>query len=84
MRVFSGPAGVSALVVILSAVEVPAQGVVLPLPTADQQELATHLGAGVVGAALPSEAILDVSSYFPLQEKTFSFQVTSGSNAGSI
>src|SRR5437667_1756452 len=61
-----------------------AQSTVLPLPPADQQKLAEHLGAGVVGAALPSERISDASTYFPLNEKTFVFHVTSGSNAGKI
>lgn len=36
-----------------------------------------------MGAALPSERISDASSYFPLEEKTFVFQVTSGSNTGN-
>jgi hypothetical protein len=60
-----------------------AQGPVLPLPATDQQALAANLGAGVVGAALPSEQITDAAAYFPLNEKTFVFQVTSGSNAGN-
>jgi hypothetical protein len=62
--------------------ETRAQGPVMPLPPADQQKLAQHLGPGVVGAAQPSERINDASSYFPLSEKTFVFHVTSGSNAG--
>ncbi len=36
----------------------------------------------MVGAALPSETISSASAYFPLNEKTFVFQVTSGSNTG--
>jgi hypothetical protein len=71
------------LAFVSSAGDARAQGAVLPLPPADQQKLADHLGAGVVGAALPSERISDVSSYFPLKEKTFVFQVTSGSNTGN-
>ena len=63
--------------------EALAQGAVLPLPPADQQKLAEHLGAGVVGAALPSERISEASRYFPLSEKTFVFHVTSGPNAGN-
>ena len=77
-------AGAVALVLASSAGEASAQGPVLPLPASDQQQLATHLGAGVVGAALPSEQILDTGAYFPLQEKTLVFQVTSGGNAGNI
>jgi hypothetical protein len=61
-----------------------AQGPVLPLPPADQQKLAEHLGAGVVGAALPSEPISNASAYFPLTEKTFVFHVTSGANTGNM
>jgi hypothetical protein len=74
---------VAVLLAIVSLTgEARAQGPVLPLPPADQQKLAEHLGAGVVGAALPSERISDASAYFPLNEKTFVFHVTSGSNAG--
>ena len=71
------------LAFVLSSGDARAQGAVLPLPHADQQKLAEHLGAGVVGAALPSERISNASSYFPLKEKTFVFQVTSGSNTGN-
>jgi hypothetical protein len=71
------------LAFVSSAGDARAQGAVLPLPPADQQKLAEHLGAGVVGAALPSEQIGAASSYFPLNEKTFVFQVTSGSNTGN-
>jgi hypothetical protein len=74
---------IAGLALLLSPGEARAQSPVLPLPAADQQELTKYLGAGVVGAARPSEAILDVSSYFPLQEKTFTFQITSGSKAGN-
>jgi hypothetical protein len=77
-------ATVGVLAVVLGAAEAGAQGGVQPLPAADQQEIAGHLGAGVVGAALPSEAILDARPYFPLREKIFTFQVTSGSNAGKV
>ena len=59
-----------------------AQATALPLPDADQQVIATMLGAGVVGQALPSQPIDDVSVYFPLAERTRSFQVTSGPKAG--
>ncbi len=36
-----------------------AQGVVLPLPPEDQQNITAQLGAGLVGAALPSNPIND-------------------------
>ena len=73
-----------ALVFISSTGGARAQGPVLPLPPADQQKLSEHLGANVVGAALPSERITDASAYFPLNEKTFVFHVTSGSNSGKM
>src|SRR2546426_9480315 len=76
-------AGAVALAIAWSGTAARAQGPVLPLPASDQQQIAAHLGAGVVGAALPSERILDALSYFPLQEKTLTFQVTSGRNAGN-
>ena len=72
-----------ALAIISSAAPARGQGIVLPLPPADQEKLAANLGAGVVGAALPSERISSASAYFPLNEKTFVFQVTSGSNTGN-
>jgi len=55
---------------------------VLPLPPEDVQEITTHLGDGVVGQALPSVPITDTGVYFPLQERTSQFLVTSGPNAG--
>ncbi len=61
-----------------------AQGAVLPLSPEDQQELNARLGAGVVGQALPSNPITDVSLYFPLQDRTMTYQVTSGKNAGKV
>jgi len=71
------------LAFLMSVAQARAQGPVLPLPPADQQKLAEHLGPSVVGAGLPSERISDASAYFPLSEKTFVFHVTSGSNAGN-
>ena len=59
-----------------------AQGPVLPLPPADQQEITRVLGPGVVGQALPSQPIGEASTYFPLEERASVFQVTSGSNTG--
>ena len=73
----------AALIFVSSVGDARAQGTVLPLPPEDQQKLAANLGAGVVGAALPSEPIADASAYFPLNEKTFVFHVTSGSNTGN-
>jgi hypothetical protein len=58
-----------------------ADDVVLPLPPADQQMITAKLGS-IVGKALPSKPIEDVSVYFPLQEKATNYQVTAGPNAG--
>ncbi len=80
---FSNLAGAVLLAIVSSATEARAQAPVLPLPATDQQQIAAHLGAGVVGAALPSEPILAASRYFPLQERILTFQVTSGSNTGA-
>ena len=71
-----------ATLVLLAARPARADGVVMPLPGADQQRLTALLGAGVVGKALPSEPIADTSVYFPLQSRELHYQVTSGSNAG--
>lgn len=60
-----------------------AQGVVLPLPPEDQQMISAQLGPGIVGKALPTSPIADVSTYFPLQEKASIYQVTAGPNAGN-
>jgi hypothetical protein len=59
-----------------------ADGPVLPLPPEDAQEIATHLGDGVVGQALPSEPISDPLLYFPLQERSAGFVVTAGPKKG--
>jgi len=59
-----------------------AQGPVLPLPAADQQEITRLLGPGVVGQALPSVPIGKTSTYFPLEERASVYQVTSGPNTG--
>src|ERR1700747_3218948 len=60
------------------------QGVVLPLPPQDQQNITAQLGPGVVGTALPSNPISDPSVYFPLQQKSQQFQVVAGPNAGTV
>jgi hypothetical protein len=65
-----------------SSKSIRAQGVLLPLPPPDQQMIDAQLGSGVVGKALPSVPINDVSSYFPLQEKASTYQVTAGPNVG--
>jgi len=77
-----------AMLCCLAVVAVPhdlwaADGVVLPLPPEDQQEINARLGLGVVGQALPSTPITDPSIYFPLQERASTYQVTAGSNAGN-
>ena len=61
-----------------------AYGQVLPMPPEDQQDIAAQLGPGVVGQALPSAPITDVSVYFPLHERTATYQVTSGKNTGNV
>jgi hypothetical protein len=75
-------ASLAALLVVGLAHPARAAGPVLPLPVEDQQELTSLLGPGVVGQALPSETISDATLYFPLQERSSLFQVTSGKNAG--
>ncbi|MGO9450584.1 MAG: hypothetical protein ACLQDV_05980 [Candidatus Binataceae bacterium] len=60
-----------------------AQGVVLPLPPGDLQRINSMLGPGVVGSPVPSKPIVDATAYFPLQQKTLTYQVTSGKNAGN-
>ena len=60
-----------------------ADGVVLPLPAADQQEITKVLGPNVVGQALPCQTISDAAVYFPLVEKTSVFHVTSGDKTGT-
>jgi len=62
---------------------VATDGVVLPLPPEDQQEINSLLGLGIVGQALPSSPITDPSLYFPLQERAPTYQVTGGSKAGN-
>jgi len=61
-----------------------AAGQVLPLPAEDQQYIAAMLGAGVVGQALPSAPISDVTLYFPLEDRVLTYKVTSGKNAGEV
>ncbi len=60
-----------------------ADGVVLPLPPEDQQEITARLGSGVVGQALPSNPITNPAIYFPLQERALTYLVTAGPNTGN-
>lgn len=69
---------------LLASESVGAQGVVLPLPPEDQQTINAELGPGVVGKALPSMPIKDVSVYFPLQARASIYQVTAGPSAGNM
>jgi hypothetical protein len=70
--------------VLLASGSVLAQGIVLPLPAEDQQNIVAHLGSGVVGSALPSLPISEPSVYFPLRERTQKFQVVVGRHPGNI
>jgi hypothetical protein len=70
-------------VLLLAAGSARADGVVLPLPSEDQQKITAQLGPGVVGNALPSKPMQDVSVYFPLQDKALTYQVRTGPNAGN-
>ena len=69
-------------VLVLAAGLARADDVVLPLPPEDRQMIAAKLGS-IVGKALPSKPIEDVSVCFPLQEKAAIYQVTSGPDAGN-
>jgi hypothetical protein len=60
-----------------------AQGVVLPVPAADQAKLDAQLGPGVVGAALPSQPISDPTVFFPLKSEPLQYLVTAGKNKGN-
>jgi hypothetical protein len=67
---------------LLAAASAHAGDVVLPLPPEDQQKINQELGTGVVGQALPSKPIQDVSTYLPLQDRALTYHVTSGPNGG--
>ncbi len=69
---------------LAAAGSVRAQGVVLPLPFEDQQNITAQLGPNVIGAALPSQPISDPSIYFPLQQKSQNYQVVAGPHAGTV
>ena len=69
---------------LLASGSARAQGVVLPLPQQDQQNITAQLGPGVVGNALPSSPIDDPSVYFPLREKSQQYQVVAGRHAGTV
>ncbi len=68
-------------VVLLVARSARAQSV-LSLSLEDRQIITAKLGP-IVGKALPSKPIEDVSVYFPLQEKAANYRVTFGPNAGN-
>jgi hypothetical protein len=59
-------------------------GQVNALPTEDRRVIDRLLGPGVVGQAVTSAPIDDTSLYFPLEERSSSYQVTGGPNAGSV
>jgi hypothetical protein len=60
---------IAALLGLGLAQPVRAADPVLPLPAEDAAEITRVLGENVVGQALPSQPITDVSSYFPLEEQ---------------
>jgi hypothetical protein len=70
-------------VLLMAVSSARADGVVLPLPPEDQQRIAAQLGPGVVGKALPSTPITNVSAYFPLENRSLTYQIASGPNAGN-
>jgi hypothetical protein len=57
---------------------------VLPLPADDLRKITAQLGPNVVGAAMPSDTIRDASFFFPLQQQSHIYQVTSGPKAGNL
>ena len=57
---------------------------VMPLPPEDAKVITRLLGAGVVGKPLPSEPIQDSSAYFPLEERSMTYQVTGGADVGTV
>ena len=74
---------VAASIVVALCGLAAAQGQALPLPADDQDRITKLLGDGVVGQALPSSPITDPTVYFPLAERSATFNVTSGTNAGN-
>lgn len=75
---------VTCTVVIVLSRPAHAQRMVRQLPLEDQQMITAQLGPGVVGKALPSEAIDDVSLYFPLRDAASLYVVVAGPNAGKV
>jgi hypothetical protein len=82
MKRLIGASVVAFVLTIAATGTASAQGQVLPLPAADQQRMNALLGASVIGKALPSGPIDEPMRYFPLTEKSPSYTVTSGPNAG--
>jgi hypothetical protein len=70
-------------ILLLASGSARANGVVLALPPEDQQRIAAQLGPVVVGNALPCKPIGDVSAYFPLTNRSLTYQIASGPNAGN-
>jgi hypothetical protein len=73
---------VLSVLVMLGSHSARAQNLVRQLPADDQQTIAAQLGPGVLGKALPSKPIDDVSIYFPLRDTASIYQVVAGPNAG--
>jgi hypothetical protein len=65
-----------------STIPMAAQDPVLQLSPDERTIGDAMLGAGVVGDALPSAPIGEPTLYFPLEERTRSYRVTSGAHAG--
>lgn len=59
-------------------------GPAVPLPAADQKELETLLGTGVVGEALPSAPLADPDIYLPRKGAQMIYQVLEGGKKAAI
>ncbi len=66
--------------VILTSTDTGAGNVVLSLPPDDQQIIVKHLGAQVVGDAVPSKPIDDPTVLFPFHHEQRIYRFTSGRN----
>ena len=73
----------SLLIFVASSGPAQAQsGKVIPMPSDDAKMLNELLGRDVVGKAVPTESISDVSQYFPLNEGTRKYRFTNGKHKG--
>jgi hypothetical protein len=63
------------LAVARPAAAVDAAGSVVPLPSADRAQLDKYLGAGVVGDAIASPALMTAESYLPPKGVTLTYRV---------